>query len=97
MAVRRWLNQATEPHVLFPAIAMLILAIIWGTTLNRIDAEHAAAGRAAAVSSRELAETYEAQVVRALREIDQTLKLVKFEHRPGTGTCRGTRRPCCRR
>ena len=83
MAVRRWLNQATEPHVLFPAIAMLILAIIWGTTLNRIDAEHAAAGRAAAVSSRELAETYEAQVVRALREIDQTLKLVKFEHRPG--------------
>ena len=81
--VRRWLNRATEPHVLFPAIAVLILAMIWGTTLNRIDAEHAAAGRAAAVSSRELAETYEAQVVRALREIDQTLKLVRYEHRPG--------------
>jgi diguanylate cyclase (GGDEF)-like protein len=30
------------------------------------------------VSSRELAETYEAQVVRALREIDQTLKVVKY-------------------
>ena len=83
VAARHWLNQATEPHVLFPAIAILILAIIWGTTLNRIDAEHAAAGRAAAVSSRELAETYEAQAVRALREIDQTLKLVRYEHVPG--------------
>ncbi|MBP8295308.1 MAG: EAL domain-containing protein [Burkholderiales bacterium] len=69
--------------MLFPAIAILILAMIWGTTLNRIDAEHANAGRAAAVSSRELAETYEAQVVRALREIDQTLKLVRYEHVPG--------------
>lgn len=32
------------------------------------------------MSSRELAETYEAQVVRALREIDQALKVVKYAH-----------------
>ncbi len=32
----------------------------------------------AAASSHELAQTYESQVVRALREIDQTLKIVKY-------------------
>ena len=55
-----------------------VLAMIWGTTFNLIKSERAAAERAATLSSRELAETYEAQVVRALREIDQTLKVVKF-------------------
>jgi diguanylate cyclase (GGDEF)-like protein/PAS domain S-box-containing protein len=45
-----------------------------------IQVERASASRAAASSSLELAETYEAQVVRALREIDQTLKFVKFAH-----------------
>jgi diguanylate cyclase (GGDEF)-like protein len=72
------LHQATEPYVLFPAFAVLVLAMIWGATLNLIHIERVGAGRAAAVSSRELAETYEAQVVRALREIDQTLKVVKY-------------------
>lgn len=74
----RWLSRATEAHVLFPAIAVLVLVVIWGTTLNLIRVERDAAARAAAVSSRELAETYEAQIVRALREIDQTLKFVKY-------------------
>jgi hypothetical protein len=35
---------------------------------------------AAALSSRELLSTYEAQVVRELGEIDQTLKLGKYWH-----------------
>lgn len=43
--------------------------------VRRSDAE-----RAAAASSRELLATYEAQVVRALHEIDQTLDLVKYWH-----------------
>jgi len=77
-AKRSWLSHATEPHILFPAIAVLVLAVIWGTTLNLIRVERLPAEHAAAASSRELAETYEAQVVRALREIDQTLKLVKY-------------------
>jgi diguanylate cyclase (GGDEF)-like protein len=72
--------QATEPHVLFPAIAVLGLLAIWGTTLNFVVVERAAAERSAVTSSREQAETYEAQVVRALREIDQTLKLVKYAY-----------------
>jgi diguanylate cyclase (GGDEF)-like protein len=75
-----WSHRVSEPRVLFPLIAVVGLAVIWGTTLNLIKVERGAAERAAAVSSRELAETYEAQVVRALREIDQTLKVVKYAH-----------------
>jgi diguanylate cyclase (GGDEF)-like protein len=79
-ALRRWLGHATEPHILFPAIAVVVLALIWGTTLILLRAERAIVEHTAAVSSRELAETYEAQVVRALREIDQTLKVVKYAY-----------------
>jgi diguanylate cyclase (GGDEF)-like protein len=78
-SLRRSLSRAT-PHVVFPAIAVLVLLAIWGTTLNLIRVQRTAAEHAAAVSSHELAATYEAQVVRALREIDQALKLVKYAH-----------------
>ena len=79
-ATRGWLSYATEPHILFPAIALLALAAIWGTTLNLINVERAAAERNAAVSGRRLAEIYEAQVVRSLRDIDQTLKFVRYAY-----------------
>jgi EAL domain-containing protein (putative c-di-GMP-specific phosphodiesterase class I) len=72
------LSRITEPQVLFPLVAVLLLAAIWSTTLGVIRVQHAAAEHAAAVSSRELLGTYEAQVVRALREIDQALNLVKY-------------------
>ncbi len=71
-------NRITEPKVLFPLITVLLLATVWGTTLGIIRVGHSTAEHAAAVSSRELLATYEAQVVRALREIDQTLNLVKY-------------------
>jgi diguanylate cyclase (GGDEF)-like protein len=76
----RWLRHAAEPLVLFPAIAVLGLAAIWIATLNLIRVERAAAEHAAALSSHDLAQTYEAQVVRALREIDQTLKFLKYAY-----------------
>lgn len=79
-SLRSWLSHAVESHVLFPAIAVLVLTLIWGTTLSFIKVERTAAEQSAAVSSRELSETYEAQVVRALREIDQTLKIVKYAY-----------------
>lgn len=82
-APRRWLSHATEPHILFPAIAVLMLGVIWGATLNLIKVERAAAARAAAVSVGELADTYEAQVGRVLREIGQTLKFVKYAYEHG--------------
>jgi diguanylate cyclase (GGDEF)-like protein len=71
-----WFSHVIESRFLFPAIAVVALAAIWGTTLNLIKVERAAAEKTAAALSHELALTYESQVVRALREIDQTLKIV---------------------
>ena len=87
-AVHRRLGRATEPQILFPLIAMCLLTVIWGTTLSVLKVRHTDAEHAAAVSSRELLGTYEAQAVRALGEIDQALNLVKFwpDRKPGGHT-----------
>jgi signal transduction histidine kinase/ActR/RegA family two-component response regulator/HPt (histidine-containing phosphotransfer) domain-containing protein len=77
---RRGLNRVAEPAFLFPVIAMLLLTAIWGSTLGLIKVKHSDAEHAASVSSRELLGTYEAQVARALHEIDQTMNLVKYWH-----------------
>jgi signal transduction histidine kinase/ActR/RegA family two-component response regulator/HPt (histidine-containing phosphotransfer) domain-containing protein len=80
---RRGLNRFAEPAFLFPVIAILLLTAIWGSTLGLIKLKHSDAERAASVSSRELLGTYEAQVARALHEIDQTMNLVKYWHEGG--------------
>lgn len=82
-ALRRSLSRLAEPHLMFPAIAVLLLAVIWGATLNLIKAQRQAAQRTAVLSCLELGETYEAQVLRAVREIDQTLKFVKYAYEGG--------------
>ena len=74
----RGLARAHEPQILFPIIAVVLLAVVWSATFSLIKTGEGDAERAAAASSRELLATYEAQVVRALREIDQTLNLVKY-------------------
>jgi diguanylate cyclase (GGDEF)-like protein len=66
--------------MLFPLVAMGLLALVWTATGEIIRLKHADSERVAAVSSEELLGTYEAQVVRALREIDQTLNLIKYWH-----------------
>ncbi len=76
-ALHRGAGRATEPQILFPLIAGFLLIAIWGTAFSVLKVRHADAEHAAAVSSLELLGTYEAQVVRALREIDQALNLVK--------------------
>jgi diguanylate cyclase (GGDEF)-like protein len=73
-----WFSRVIESPLLFPAIAVFVLAAIWGTTLRLIEIERSAAMHTAAALSHELATTYEAQVLRSLREIDQTLKIVKY-------------------
>jgi len=77
-ALHRRVGRVTEPQILFPLIAALLLAAIWGTTTEVIKVRHTDAEHSAAVSSRELLGTYEAQVVRALGEIDQALNIVKY-------------------
>ncbi len=80
------MNRATEPKILFPCIGLLVLAVIWGTTLGVIKAKDAAATHANAASTNAFLSAYEAQVVRNLREIDLTLNLVRFWPRRGVGS-----------
>jgi diguanylate cyclase (GGDEF)-like protein len=74
---RRW-PRLSEPYVIVPVCGFLCIVIVWISTLSMGSIERANAKRASITSTRELAETYEAQVVRAVREIDHTLKLVEF-------------------
>jgi diguanylate cyclase (GGDEF)-like protein len=84
-AFKRRVGRLTEPQVLFPLIALLLLTGVWVMTFGIARVRHASAEQEAAASNAELLDTYEAQVVRALRDIDQTLTLVKFWHERGMG------------
>ena len=81
--LRHWLNVATEPAILFPVISIIVLAVIWGMTLNLIRVQRTAAENRTTTTTLELAGTYEAQVLRSLREIDQNLNLIKHEYETG--------------
>src|ERR1700733_3888577 len=76
--LRAWLPRFAEAHILFPALTLLVLGLIWVGTLDLIRVERIDATAASNAAVLELVNTYEAQVVRALREIDQSLKLVKY-------------------
>jgi diguanylate cyclase (GGDEF)-like protein len=80
-----WLSSIADARVQFPLIAAVLLAVIWITTFSVIDIERDGAQHAAATSSQELLSTYEAQAVRALGEIDQTLKLVRYAFQENAG------------
>jgi diguanylate cyclase (GGDEF)-like protein len=84
-ALKRRAGRLTEPQILFPLTAALLLSAVWAMTFSMARLRNAAAEQAAAAASAELLDTYEAQVVRALREIDQTMNLVKFWRERGTG------------
>lgn len=76
---RSWLHRLSEPVVFSVIIALIVLGVVWGMTLNLVASEQDAAVRSARALAADVAETYEAQAVRALREIDNTLKLVRYE------------------
>lgn len=76
--LRRFFDQAKEAYILFPLLAALLLLIVWSATLYLIKVEHLRAQQSAATASLEMGATYEAQMLRAIHEIDQTLKLVKY-------------------
>lgn len=82
---KRLLSRLAEPYSLFPLIALVLLVVVWGSTINLIQVERGIATKAAAASTVELADTYEAQVVRSLREIDQSLKVLRFAHERSAG------------
>ena len=72
------LRRLLEAYVLFPLFAAMLLVLAWTAVIHLITVEHAVARDAAAELSRELADTYEAQMVRNLVAIDQALKTVKY-------------------
>src|SRR5204863_3970451 len=83
---RRLASRLAEPLLLLPIIAIVLLGVIWGTTINLVQVERDLESRTASASSVELAETYEAQVVRAMREINQSLRVLQFAYdRAGRG------------
>ena len=74
----RWLGHGMETHISLPLFAAILLIVIWVTTAHFIGIERIGAQLAARNSSRELLDTYEAQVQRNLGSIDQTLKVLKY-------------------
>ncbi|MFL6659812.1 MAG: EAL domain-containing protein [Massilia sp.] len=74
----RWLGHGLETHISLPLFGVLLLIVIWTSTIHFIGIERGAANTAARNSSRELLDTYEAQVQRNLGGIDQTLKVLKY-------------------
>jgi diguanylate cyclase (GGDEF)-like protein/PAS domain S-box-containing protein len=75
---RRIGGRGWEAYAVVGTVTMLLLLVIWGAVFYVIELERAATEEAATHSSQELLETYEAQMVRNLGAIDQTLKIVKF-------------------
>jgi diguanylate cyclase (GGDEF)-like protein/PAS domain S-box-containing protein len=71
-------GKRLQSYQLIPAFTVLVLGVVWVSTAFLIKSERTSAERAAGRLTQELLATYEAQATRALREIDQTLKLVKY-------------------
>jgi diguanylate cyclase (GGDEF)-like protein len=78
--IGRWLLRLIAPQVLFPILAVVVLSVLWWATMRLSRQEQENARRAAWSTSQEMLDTYEAQVVRVLREIDQTLKSLQYAY-----------------
>jgi diguanylate cyclase (GGDEF)-like protein len=77
---RGWLGRSTEPRILFPILSVLLLGVLWAAIGGMVRLEYANARSAATVATQKLTETYEAQIVRAVREIDRTLNAVAYAY-----------------
>jgi diguanylate cyclase (GGDEF)-like protein/PAS domain S-box-containing protein len=84
-AVQSALRRSLEAYVLFPMFAAILLLFAWTTILHQITLERAAAENAAMELSRQMADTYEAQMARNAVAIDQVLKTVKYEYETRRG------------
>ncbi|MCD2516100.1 EAL domain-containing protein [Massilia sp. G4R7] len=77
-ALVRLLGRALETHVALPLFALLLVAALWAGTLHMVRQEESAARAAAVEATRELVDTYEAQMARSLSGIDQTLRVLQY-------------------
>jgi diguanylate cyclase (GGDEF)-like protein/PAS domain S-box-containing protein len=72
------LGRALETYIALPLFALLPLIAIWIATFHFIAVERDGAIATARDEAREQVDTYEAQMVRSLTAIDQTLKVLKY-------------------
>ncbi len=77
-ACARWLGRGLETHIALPLFAVLLVVGLWTGTLHMVGAEERAARQAALDATRELVDTYEAQMARSLSGIDQTLRVLQY-------------------
>lgn len=75
--VRPALRRLLEAYVI-PLFAAMLLVLAWTAVIHLVTVDHTVARDAASELSRELADSYEAQIVRNLVAIDHALKTVKY-------------------
>ena len=78
LAQRMRLGIELETHHALPLFVLLLLGVIWVATLHFIDIERLHAQADARQSNLELSDAFEAQMVRNLSAIDETLKMVRY-------------------
>lgn len=76
--LRRLAHKVTETNTLFPSLALIVSAVLWMGTVLLIKVDTEATRDTALAMTRELTETYEAQVLRVLREIEQDFKIIQY-------------------
>ncbi|UVW30169.1 EAL domain-containing protein [Massilia sp. H6] len=74
----RLLGRGLETHIALPLFALLLVLALWLATFHVIRTEERAVREAAREATRELVDTYEAQLARSLSAIDQTLRVVQY-------------------
>ena len=82
----RLAHRLIEAPAVFTLLGVLILVVVWATAFNLGQRERTAADRTAMALAADVANTYEAQMVRALREMDNTLKLIRHALGEGEGS-----------
>jgi len=75
-------SGAPQPRALFvvPALGVVVLAVLWGVIFARLSVEKDAAMRDATTSAAILATSLERHTVRAIHQVDQITRFVKYEY-----------------
>jgi diguanylate cyclase (GGDEF)-like protein len=73
-------GHLSDPRGLFPLLSVLLLGVLWTATVGLIRQEYANGRAAAIAATQKITETYEAQIVRSLREIDHALGAVAYAY-----------------
>ncbi len=76
--LQRLLHRTIEPQILFPLSAVVTLLLIWGGTFSYVRMQRADLEVHSRESTHQILETYEAQVIRSLSEIEKAMDLVTW-------------------